>query len=103
MSINCTPCFLSFSQHIADHEGPAQWIEGVAIFLAIIIVVTVTAFNDWTKERQFRGLQEKLESEHTIAVTRSGEVMQIPVAEIVVGDVCMIKYGKYKHLLCKMD
>ncbi|KAJ8047066.1 Plasma membrane calcium-transporting ATPase 3 [Holothuria leucospilota] len=77
----------------SDHEGPAQWIEGVAIFLAIIIVVTVTAFNDWTKERQFRGLQEKLESEHTIAVTRSGEVLQIPVAEIVVGDVCMVKYG----------
>lgn len=66
----------------------------MAIFLAVVIVVTVTAFNDWTKEKQFRGLQEKLESEHTIAVIRSGEVQQIPVAEIVAGDICMIKYGK---------
>lgn len=84
--------FLPSSKSEHGH-GSAEWIEGVAIFLAVVIVVTVTAFNDWTKEKQFRGLQEKLESEHTIAVTRSGEVTQIPVAEIVVGDICMIKYG----------
>ena len=38
-------------------EQHADWIEGVAIFLAVIIVVFVTAFNDWSKEKQFRGLQ----------------------------------------------
>ncbi|XP_071816390.1 plasma membrane calcium-transporting ATPase 1-like isoform X2 [Apostichopus japonicus] len=84
--------FLPSSESAHGGGGP-EWIEGVAIFLAVVIVVTVTAFNDWTKEKQFRGLQEKLESEHTIAVIRSGEVQQIPVAEIVAGDICMIKYG----------
>ena len=29
----------------------------MAILLAVIIVVLVTAFNDWSKEKQFRGLQ----------------------------------------------
>lgn len=36
-------------------EEAANWIEGVAILIAVLAVVTVTAANDWTKERQFRG------------------------------------------------
>ena len=43
-----------------DEEKPIAWIDGVAILLAVAIVVLVTAVNDYTKERQFRGLQEKL-------------------------------------------
>ncbi len=40
-----------------EEENHADWIEGLAILLAVVIVVFVTAFNDWTKEKQFRGLQ----------------------------------------------
>ncbi len=40
-----------------EEEEEHGWIEGVAILVAVIIVVFVTAFNDWSKERQFRGLQ----------------------------------------------
>jgi len=29
------------------------WIEGTSIFMAIAIIVTVTAGNDFVKERQF--------------------------------------------------
>lgn len=32
------------------------WYEGVTIYLAVIIIVTVTAANDYMKERQFRRL-----------------------------------------------
>ncbi len=41
----------------AEEENHADWIEGLAILLAVVIVVLVTAFNDWSKEKQFRGLQ----------------------------------------------
>lgn len=75
-------------------EKEAGWIEGVAILAAVIVVVLVTAFNDWQKERQFRGLQSKIEHEHRFNVIRGGEVLQIPVGEIVVGDICQVKYGK---------
>ncbi|KAL3852970.1 hypothetical protein ACJMK2_016573 [Sinanodonta woodiana] len=74
-------------------EKEAGWIEGVAILAAVIVVVLVTAFNDWQKERQFRGLQNKIEHEHRFNVIRGGEVLQIPVGEIVVGDICQVKYG----------
>lgn len=33
------------------------WIEGVAILLCVVVVVLVTAGNDYSKERQFRNLQ----------------------------------------------
>ncbi|XP_065297278.1 plasma membrane calcium-transporting ATPase 2 isoform X6 [Dermacentor albipictus] len=74
-------------------ESEAGWIEGVAILVSVVIVVLVTAFNDYTKERQFRGLQNRIEQEHKFAVIRGGEVNQIGVTEIVVGDICQVKYG----------
>jgi hypothetical protein len=49
-------------------ESQAGWIEGVAILVAVIVVVLVTAFNDYRKEKQFRGLQSKIEHEHQFAV-----------------------------------
>ena len=32
------------------------WYEGVTIYLAVIIIVSVTATNDYIKEKQFRKL-----------------------------------------------
>ncbi len=74
-------------------ENKHGWIEGLAILVSVIVVVFVTAFNDYTKEKQFRGLQNKIEGERKFAVIRKNEVKQIPVSEIVVGDICQIKYG----------
>ncbi|XP_030040714.1 plasma membrane calcium-transporting ATPase 2 isoform X3 [Manduca sexta] len=79
--------------HLDEEEGHYQWIEGLAILISVIVVVIVTAFNDYTKERQFRGLQSRIEGEHKFAVIRSAEVKQIPISDIVVGDICQIKYG----------
>uniref|UniRef100_A0A672K467 Calcium-transporting ATPase n=1 Tax=Sinocyclocheilus grahami TaxID=75366 RepID=A0A672K467_SINGR len=79
----------------AEDEGEAEagWIEGAAILLSVLCVVLVTAFNDWSKEKQFRGLQSRIEQEQRVAVARNGTVIQIPVAEMVVGDIAQIKYG----------
>ncbi|XP_049718266.1 plasma membrane calcium-transporting ATPase 2 isoform X4 [Loxodonta africana] len=79
----------------AEDEGEAEagWIEGAAILLSVICVVLVTAFNDWSKEKQFRGLQSRIEQEQKFTVIRANQVVQIPVAEIVVGDIAQVKYG----------
>jgi len=82
--------------HSDETEAEASWIEGVAILVAVIVVVLVTAFNDWQKEKQFRGLQSRIEHEHRFATIRGGDLVQIPVGDIVVGDICQIKYGQYK-------
>nr|XP_041632620.1 plasma membrane calcium-transporting ATPase 3 isoform X8 [Drosophila kikkawai] len=77
-------------QEEEEHHG---WIEGLAILISVIVVVIVTAFNDYSKERQFRGLQSRIEGEHKFSVIRGGEVCQISVGDILVGDIAQIKYG----------
>uniref|UniRef100_A0A672KP17 Calcium-transporting ATPase n=1 Tax=Sinocyclocheilus grahami TaxID=75366 RepID=A0A672KP17_SINGR len=76
-----------------EGEAEAGWIEGAAILLSVACVVLVTAFNDWSKEKQFRGLQSRIEQEQKFMMVRGGQVIPIPVAEIVVGDIAQIKYG----------
>ncbi|XP_020809977.1 plasma membrane calcium-transporting ATPase 1 isoform X8 [Drosophila serrata] len=77
-------------QEEEEHHG---WIEGLAILISVIVVVIVTAFNDYSKERQFRGLQSRIEGEHKFSVIRGGDVCQISVGDILVGDIAQIKYG----------
>uniref|UniRef100_A0A8B9HLS8 Calcium-transporting ATPase n=1 Tax=Astyanax mexicanus TaxID=7994 RepID=A0A8B9HLS8_ASTMX len=76
-----------------EGEAEAGWIEGAAILLSVVCVVLVTAFNDWSKEKQFRGLQSRIEQEQKFTVVRGGQIIQIPVAELVVGDIAQVKYG----------
>lgn len=79
-----------------EDEGEADtgWIEGAAILLSVVCVVLVTAFNDWSKEKQFRGLQSRIEQEQKFTVVRGGQVVQIKVSEIVAGDIAQVKYGE---------
>ncbi|XP_014405195.1 PREDICTED: plasma membrane calcium-transporting ATPase 4 isoform X2 [Myotis brandtii] len=86
-------CGLPINSPEDEGEAEAGWIEGAAILFSVIIVVLVTAFNDWSKEKQFRGLQNRIEKEQKFSVIRNGHIIQLPVAEIVVGDIAQIKYG----------
>lgn len=83
----------------AEDEGEAEagWIEGAAILLSVVCVVLVTAFNDWSKEKQFRGLQSRIEQEQKFTVIRNGQLLQVPVAALVVGDIAQVKYGECAH------
>ena len=69
------------------------WIEGCAILIAVMIVSLVTAVNDYQKEKQFRSLQSKIESEHKVTVIRAGKPEEIVTNSLVVGDLCQLKYG----------
>jgi Ca2+-transporting ATPase len=79
-----------------DHpEGappPLDWVEGVAIVVAIVIVVGVGSFNDWQKERAFVKLNAK-KDEREIKVLRSGKSEMISVNDVLVGDVIHLEPG----------
>lgn len=76
-----------------DEEEQYGWIEGVAILVSVFIVVLVTAFNDYAKEKQFQKLQNRIDDDHKFSVIRNGEAIEILVHEIVVGDILQVKYG----------
>jgi len=81
------------AHHELEQAEEHGWIDGVAILGAVAVVVMVSAVNDWKKERQFRSLQNKIDADHTFSVLRDGELVQLPVSELVVGDICLVKYG----------
>ena len=84
---------LGIYESISSKKGEhAQWVEGVAITVAILIVVVVGAANDWQKERQFVKLNKK-KVDRDIKVIRSGKSRQISVHEIFVGDVIHLEPG----------
>lgn len=73
-------------------EAPVEWVEGVAIMVAIFIVVIVGAVNDYQKERQFVKLAKKKE-DRDVKVIRSGKSREISVHDILVGDVMHLEPG----------
>ena len=76
-----------------DERPEIGWVDGVAILMAVAIVVFVTAFNDWNKERQFRDLQKRLDDDQHFSVIRNGQIKEIQTAELVTGDIAQFKYG----------
>lgn len=75
-----------------DGEAPVEWVEGVAIMVAIIIVVVTGAVNDWQKERQFVKLNKK-KDDRNVKVIRSAKSREISVHDLLVGDVMHMEPG----------
>lgn len=76
-----------------EDDPDTGWIEGAAILISVCLVIVVTAGNDWSKERQFRSLQNQLDDDATISVVRNGESVKIFTKDIVVGDILQLGYG----------
>lgn len=79
------------TKHTASNP-PVEWVEGVAIIVAIMIVVIVGSLNDYQKERQFAKLNKKKQDRDVKAV-RSGKTIEISVYDILVGDVLHLEPG----------
>ncbi|EHY56179.1 Calcium-transporting ATPase 2 [Exophiala dermatitidis] len=75
-----------------EHEARVEWVEGVAIIVAILVVTFVGALNDYQKERQFIKLNKKKE-ERAVKVIRSGKSQEISVYDVLVGDVMHLEPG----------
>lgn len=75
-----------------DNEARIQWVEGVAIIVAIVIVVIVGAANDWQKERQFVKLNKK-KDDRVVKVIRSGKSRELSIYDLLVGDVMHLEPG----------
>eukprot|EP00834_Sanchytrium_tribonematis_P003610 NODE_145_length_15762_cov_0.655238.p2 type:complete len:910 gc:universal NODE_145_length_15762_cov_0.655238:6165-3436(-) len=73
-----------------NHEAP--WAEGVAIFIAVIVVVSVSSLNNFQKELQYRKLCAKKE-DRQVKVYRNGKTKIISSKEAVVGDIVEMEPG----------
>ncbi|RHZ80355.1 hypothetical protein Glove_137g68 [Diversispora epigaea] len=75
-----------------NNEPKIHWIEGVAILVAVFIVVSVGSLNDWQKERQFQKLNAKKE-DREVKVIRDGKESLLSVHQVLVGDILKLEPG----------
>ena len=68
------------------------WYEGGSIFVAVFLVIAVSAISNFKQNRQFDKLS-KVSNNIQIDVLRAGRRQQISIFEIVVGDVICLKIG----------
>ena len=74
-------------------ESVNDWIEGLSIIFAVIIVVSVGSITNFSKELKFRELNERNSQMIMITVKRDGHSKLLHEDEIYVGDIIKIDLG----------
>eukprot|EP00002_Diphylleia_rotans_P008170 TRINITY_DN1790_c0_g3_i1.p1 TRINITY_DN1790_c0_g3~~TRINITY_DN1790_c0_g3_i1.p1 ORF type:complete len:1051 (-),score=276.69 TRINITY_DN1790_c0_g3_i1:502-3654(-) len=86
----CFSIGLGIYEDITHHVK--GWVEGVAILFSVFVVVTVSALNDYAKEKQFRKLNAQA-SDVPINVIRNGAQQVVSIFDLLVGDLVEIAVG----------
>lgn len=85
---------LGIYQSFNADEGNSniEWVDGVTVVVAIIVIVLASAATDWQKNYKFKKLTER-KDERDVLVVRSGRDQQVSVYSILVGDILYINAG----------
>lgn len=78
---------------IVEHGATEGWIEGGAILIAVFLVASVTAGNNYTKELQFRALEKSSQGDERCSVIRESQIERINPKDLVVGDIILLQAG----------
>ncbi|XP_057438619.1 calcium-transporting ATPase 12, plasma membrane-type [Lotus japonicus] len=88
--LGCAGLSLGFG--IKEHGPGEGWYEGGSIFLAVFLVVVVSALSNFRQDRQFDKLS-KISNDIKVEVVRNGRPQQISIFDVLVGDVIYLKIG----------
>jgi Ca2+-transporting ATPase len=88
--LGCAALSLGFG--VKEHGLKEGWYDGGSIFVAVFLVIAVSAISNYRQNRQFDKLS-KISSNIKIDVVRSGRRQEVSIFEIVVGDVVCLKIG----------
>ncbi len=72
--------------------GESHWYEAVGIAVAVLLATFVSTFSEYRNENAFQKLQEEA-SRIFCKVYRNGEIVQIPINDIVVDDCILLQSG----------
>ncbi|XP_011026092.1 PREDICTED: calcium-transporting ATPase 12, plasma membrane-type-like [Populus euphratica] len=86
----CAALALGFG--IKQHGVKEGWYEGGSIFVAVFLVIVVSAFSNFRQETQFDKLS-KISNNIKVDVLRNERRQQISIFDIVVGDIVFLNIG----------
>ena len=74
-------------------DPSTDWIDGVSILVAVVVVTLVGSITNWKKETKFHELNE-IQAEGTkYKVIRKGQPYDLISDDLLVGDLIMVNYG----------
>ncbi|XP_048598211.1 calcium-transporting ATPase 8, plasma membrane-type-like isoform X2 [Brassica napus] len=68
------------------------WYDEAGIIVAVILVIFVTAISNYNQSLQFEKLNDEKRN-ICIEVTRNGRLVEVPIYDVVVGDIIPLKSG----------
>ena len=75
-------------------ENPKKdWIDGMAIVFAIVVIVVTTSVTNYNKEKKFKQLSDENFKKFQVVVNRDGSKYNISDEELLVGDICKVDLG----------
>jgi len=75
-------------------EGLAEgWMEGASILIAVVIIISVTAGNNYIKEQQFQKLNA-IATQKNVNCYRGGDLVNMSVYDLLVGDIVEVETGE---------
>ena len=81
------------SAAVSNDGESTDWVDGVSIVLAILVVVLVGSITNYKKEQKFHELNE-IQAEGTkFTVIRNGTPEQLTSDDLLVGDLISVVYG----------
>ena len=74
-------------------EPSKDWIDGVSIIIAVLVVVLVGSITNYQKEKQFRKLNQVQQEGTKYQIIRNGQLNIYSSDDILVGDLILVNYG----------
>ncbi|KAJ5200425.1 ATPase P-type K/Mg/Cd/Cu/Zn/Na/Ca/Na/H-transporter [Penicillium cf. griseofulvum] len=84
--------YQTFGTKRTPSNPPVEWVEGVAILVAIVVITLAGAANDYQKEYKFRKLNKK-QQDRNVWILRSARIHEVSISEVMVGDIVHISPG----------
>jgi len=92
LKILLVAAFLSLVIGVAQQGWLEGWIEGFSIFLAVFVVVSVSSYNNYSKEKKFALINRKNEK-RKVKVKRDGKDVELNNEHLLVGDIIHYEIG----------
>ena len=86
--------YYNYIQKDNELKNNKDWIDGLSIIVAVIVVVSVGSITNYKKEMKFQDLNDIQNGTTTYDVIRNGQPQKIISDDILVGDLIKINYGE---------
>ncbi|PHH65364.1 hypothetical protein CDD81_2468 [Ophiocordyceps australis] len=80
-------------QTFTAEGGSIEWVDGVTVVAAVIVIILASAANDWQQNHKFEKLNER-KDQRDVTVFRSGKACRVLINNVLVGDVLHIEAGE---------